>query len=72
MTTQLDDDRKLIIFKRKKKISNFKNKEDTLRTELNEKLYEKVDNIEDEHIKIVGVSEIIYSKSINNDNMYKW
>lgn len=67
MTTQLDDDRKLIIFKRKKKISNFKNNQDTLHA----KLHEKLNRIEDTHVKIVGVSEIIYSKSINNDNMYK-
>lgn len=67
MTTQLDDDRKLIIFKRKKKISNFKNRQE----DLYEQLREKLNMIEDEHIKIVEISEIIYSKSINNDNMYK-
>ena len=67
MTTQLDDGRKLITFNRKKKISDLKNKEDNLHKELCRRL----NRIEDEHVKIVGVSEIIYSKSITNDNMYK-
>lgn len=63
----LPDGRRLITFNRKKKISTIKKKEDSLRKEISKKL----GDIEDENVKIIGISEIIYSKNIDNDNMYK-
>lgn len=67
MNETLSDGRNLITFKKKKKISSLKSEEDSLREEINEKL----GNIEDTHVEILGVSEVIYSKTLDADNMYK-
>ena len=66
ITQTLSDGRILVIFRRSKKISNVKDKDKSLRNEI----FEKVGNIEDNNVKIVGISEILYSKDINIDNMH--
>lgn len=67
MNTKLADNRLLIIFKEGKKISTLKNREKALRNAIHKNL----GDIEDNHVKIVGISKIIYSKSYTkcqNDN----
>lgn len=67
MNEKLADGRSIITFKRKKKISKLKNAEDTIRKEISRKFLD----LEDDNIKVVGISEIIYSTTLNDDNMYK-
>lgn len=66
MKEQLADGRILITFKRRKKISEVNNKKKSLRKEI----LQKLGDIEDVHVNLVGISEIIYSKDINTDGMY--
>lgn len=66
----LDDGRKLVIFKRgknAKKTQKFYDKE----ISLNEEIESKIGDIEDGNIEIVGISELIYSTKINEDNTYE-
>lgn len=67
MNYKLPDGRTLVTFKRKRKISTFKSENDSKEKDL----YSYMRYIEDDNVKIVRVSEIIYSKSMNNENMYK-
>lgn len=62
----LPDGKQIVIFKRKKDISVFNRKEMEIRKDISS----KVGNIESPKIKFVGISEIIYSKSLNSNNMY--
>lgn len=61
----LSDGRTLVMFGRSRKISNLKEKITSLTAEISRRL----GNIEDSHVKIIGISEIIYSKNIT-DNTY--
>lgn len=67
MNEKLADGRSIITFKRKRKISGLKSAEDTIRNEL----LRGFSDLEDSNVKVVGISEIIYSTTLNNDNMYK-
>lgn len=67
MSKTLSDERTLITFYECKKIFDVKSQEDYLRNEISKKL----GYIESNHVKIAGISEIICSKDIGIDGMYK-
>lgn len=63
---QLPDGRRLFAFSRKRDISEIKELEKSNLAEINSYF----SDLTDDKIKIVGLSEIIYSKTINSDGMY--
>lgn len=66
-TVTLPDGRKLVYFHRAKPFEDFAFK-------LQDKMYDvgNIFNGKDEYIKIAGISEIIYSSSLNSENQYKF
>jgi len=66
MNETLSDGRILKTFSRVRKVSKVKEDEDSLRS----KISKKMGDIEDEHVKIIGISEIVCSKEISADGMY--
>lgn len=67
MKEVLPDGRILVTFKRRKRCLDVKNMEESAHIEI----IKRLGSISDEHVKIVGISEIIYSKELNSDHMYK-
>lgn len=56
----------LVIYKRSRKEGSLKEKIDSILGEIRN----KIGKIEDNHVRIVGISEVIYSSKLNSDNMY--
>lgn len=66
MNEALADGRRIVTFRRSKKIYVVKDKEDSIR----QKISEEIGDVEDYNVKILGISEIIYSNNINAENMH--
>ena len=62
----LPDGRRIITFKRKKEVADIKKRITSFLQEIHQKLGE----IEDENVSIIGISEIIYSQSISIHKEY--
>lgn len=67
VTHTLPDGRKLIGFTRKKDISEIKKQIDEF---FHSEISSTFGNFEDDHLNIAGISEIIYSKTLNNYGHY--
>jgi len=66
MKEDLPDGSKLVIYKKSKPINYLSQKIDSIYNDI----HNKIGDIEDEHVKLVGISKVIYSSELNDDNMY--
>ena len=66
MNETLADGRKLVTFNKSKRVSLVKDKEKSTR----QRILDEIGDLEDYNVKILGISELIYSNNINAENMH--
>ncbi|MCI8617496.1 MAG: hypothetical protein HFJ60_04545 [Clostridia bacterium] len=65
---EISHERRIVTFNRSKNLPSEIEKKEKITAEIEKKIF----RFEDEHVRFVELSEIIYSTELNSDNMYKF
>lgn len=68
MNQEISHERRIVTFNRSKNLPSEIEKKEKITAEIEKKIF----RFEDEHVRFVELSEIIYSTELNSDNMYKF